>query len=79
MIRTVVIPENQDLSIHVPKNYVGRPIEVLLYAVDELNELERPADKKASDFRGMLNLTSEQYEDFQSHVKEIRNEWDRDI
>ncbi len=79
MIRTVITPEKQDLSIHLPKKYVGRQIEVLLYAVDELNEQEDLKKKKPSDFRGTLKLTDEQYEDFQSHIKDIRNEWDRDI
>ena len=79
MIRTVITPEKQDVSIHIPKNYIGKQIEVLLYAVDELNEQENLKKKKPSDFRGALKLTDEQYEDFQSHLKDIRNEWDRDI
>ena len=79
MIRTVITPDKQDLSIHVPKNYVGKRIEILMYAVDELNERESVKKKKNSDFRGALKLTSEQYEDIQSHIKNIRNEWDRDI
>jgi hypothetical protein len=79
MIRTVITPDKQDLSIHVPKNYVGKRIEILMYAVDELNERESVKKKKTSDFRGALKLTPEQYEDIQSHIKNIRNEWDRDI
>jgi uncharacterized protein (DUF433 family) len=35
--------------------------------------------KKPSDFRGALKLTDEQYQDFQKHLKDVRNEWDRDI
>ncbi|HEY5325367.1 MAG TPA: hypothetical protein VIJ27_00055 [Mucilaginibacter sp.] len=79
MIRTLITPEKQDVSIHIPKNYLGRQVEVLLYAVDELNEQENLKKKKPSDFRGALKLTADQYDDFQSHIKDIRNEWDRDI
>lgn len=31
MVRTVITPDNRDLSIHIPEDYVGRQIEVLLY------------------------------------------------
>lgn len=79
MIRTVITPENQDVSIHIPENYIGKKIEVLLYAVEELSEQESPKKKKASDFRGSLKLSDEQYNDFQTHLKDIRNEWHNDI
>jgi hypothetical protein len=79
MVRTVITPEKQDVSIHIPESYIGRQIEVLLYAVDELNDQDGVKKKKPSDFRGTLKLTDEQYADFQTHLKDIRNEWDRDI
>jgi hypothetical protein len=79
MIRTKVTPEHQDISIHIPQDYVGKQIEVLLYAVDELQEEKRIESKKPSDFRGKLKLSDEQYSDFQNHVKNIRDEWKRDI
>ena len=79
MIRTTITPKNQDLSIHIPEDYVGRQIEVLLYAVDELLQEEKIVPKKPADFRGKLKLTNEQYADFQNHVKNIRDEWKRDI
>jgi len=63
MIRTLITPEQQDVSIPIPQNFVGRQIEVLLYAIDELTK------EKAADFRGALKLTPEQYNDFQRHLK----------
>ncbi len=36
-------------------------------------------NKLSQKFAGALNLTDKQYQDFQYHVKEIRNEWERDI
>jgi len=67
MVRTVITPEKQDVSIHIPESYIGRQIEVLLYAVDELNDQDDVKKKKPSDFRGTLKLTDEQYTDFQTH------------
>lgn len=79
MIRTIITPEKQDVSLHIPEGYVGKQIEVLLYAVDELNQQNDQPKTKPADFRGTLKLTADQYEDFQTHLKDIRSEWDRDI
>ena len=79
MIRTIITPDKQDISIHIPEDYVGKQVEVLLYATDELNEPENTGKKKPSDFRGTLNLSQDQYNDIQSHLKNVRNEWERDI
>jgi len=79
MIRTIITPEKQDVSLHIPEDYVGKQIEVLLYAVDELSQQNDQTKTKPAGFRGTLNLTADQYEDFQTHLKDIRNEWDRDI
>jgi len=78
MIRTLITPDKQNVSIHIPENYIGKQLEVLLYAVDELDE-QKITKEKPADFRGKLNLTDEQYADFQTHLKKIRNEWDKDI
>jgi len=79
MIRTVITPEKQDVSIHIPENYIGKRIEVLLYAIEELEGEENPTKIKTADFRGKLKLSTEQYNDFQLHLKDIRNEWHNDI
>ena len=75
MVRATVTPTNQDISIHVPENYVGRALEVLLYPIDELTE-PQPPKKSVASLRGSLNLTDEEHKDFQQYLKEIRNEWD---
>lgn len=35
MIRTVLTAKNQDLSLKIPVNYVGKQIEVIVFAMDE--------------------------------------------
>ena len=79
MIKTSITPENQDVYIHIPENYIGKQLEVILYPVDELSKTEITVLKKPSDFRGALKLTDKQYNDFQKHIEDIRNEWVRDI
>jgi hypothetical protein len=42
MIRTVVTPKNQELSILLPPNYVGKRVEVIAFTVDEaIDEAEK--------------------------------------
>ncbi|EQA78884.1 hypothetical protein LEP1GSC193_2840 [Leptospira alstonii serovar Pingchang str. 80-412] len=54
MIRTRLTPQNTDLHLSIPEGYVGKNIEVLLYAVDEIKEEPKsPATMK--DFRGTLS------------------------
>ena len=43
MIRTVVTPNNQDVSIHLPKEYIGKKVEVIAFTVDEA--IEEPEKK----------------------------------
>ena len=38
MIRTIVTPSNTDLHVLIPKEYVGKQIEILLFSVDETKE-----------------------------------------
>jgi hypothetical protein len=80
MIRTFITPQTDtiNLSLHVPQNYIGKPMEVLLYTVDEVKE-EKITTKNPASLRGKLNLSDEQYTDFQQHIKDARNEWNRDI
>lgn len=79
MIRTVVTPANNNLLISIPNDYVGKQIEVLLYTSEEVNEKTITPKNSIAALKGKLNLSPEQYKDFQQHIKEIRNEWERDI
>ena len=81
MIRTTVTPQNTvlQLSLVIPEDYVGKAIEVLIFATDEPQTHPSAKNKAASSFRGALHLSNEQYQDLQQHVNNIRSEWDRDI
>ncbi len=75
MIRTVITPQQQSISIQVPENYIGKQIEVLLYAVDELVEEQKTtAPNNAAKFKGILS--KEEGEQFNEYLKQARSEWD---
>jgi hypothetical protein len=79
MIRKTITPDKQTVSIDVPENYVGKQIEVLVYATDELEEQKADLKKNTPKLRGALKLSDDQYKDFQQFVNVVRNEWDKAI
>ena len=76
MIRTTVIPTDTDIHLSIPEDYVGKEIEVMYYALDELKQTKVPV-KKMADFRQML--TAEEADNLQDYVKKSREEWKRNF
>lgn len=77
MIKTVVTPQNNNLYLLIPDNYVGREIEVLLYAKDELQEDKVKPKKSMANFSGILS--EHDYQSLKNHTEQARKEWNRDI
>jgi hypothetical protein len=50
MIRTVVKPENQNISIKLPKEFVGKQVEVIAFTVEEANQAKEIVDKTLTHF-----------------------------
>ncbi len=78
MVRTTVTPKNTELHLSIPRDYVGKQVEVLLYATDEVT-LGKPLSESVSSLRGKLNLSDEQQKDFHQYLNDVRGEWNRDI
>ena len=38
MIKTVILPQHNNYTLIIPDNYIGKEIEILFYALDELEE-----------------------------------------
>lgn len=79
MIRAIITPQNTDLHISIPQNYVGKKIEVLLYTMEEVEPAQPVvrSEKKPSDFFG--TLSREEGEKMQTYITKSRNEWERDF
>jgi len=50
MIRTIVTPEQQNISIHLPKEFVGNQVGVIAFIIDELTEQPFTTDKPLTYF-----------------------------
>lgn len=76
MIRTTIIPANNNIVLPVPEKYVGKRIEVLMFDVEEVAGETNTASKKLkpSELRGFLSGATA--EAMQQQVQQSRNEWD---
>ena len=75
MIKTVAIPQKNSYNLAIPNNYIGKKIEILFYALEELPEQNTAPKKiKLSDkYKGIIS--KEQGEDLNNHIKQMRSEW----
>lgn len=74
MIRTIITPQQADVLISVPPQYIGKKLEVLLYAVEEITE-EVASPATMAQFWGILSKETAQ--DILQRSGESRNEWDQ--
>lgn len=76
MIRTTIIPANNNIVLPVPEKYVGKKIEVLMFDVEEVaGEISAASKKlKPSELRGFLSSATANA--MQQQVQESRSEWD---
>jgi hypothetical protein len=77
MIKTIVTPQNNSIYLSIPNNYIGRELEVLLFAKDELEEEKSKPKKTMANFTGILS--EDEYQSLKSHTEQARREWNRDI
>jgi hypothetical protein len=75
MVKTIITPEHDNYNLAIPANYIGKKIEILFYALDELAE-EKKAPRKiklSEKYRG--SISKEQGQDLNEHIKQMRSEW----
>lgn len=77
MLKTLIIPQKKTYTLTIPAHYVGKKVEILLYATDELLRNKKPSKKKPSDFFGTLSIS--EGEKFQEYISNSRMEWNRNI
>ena len=75
MIKTIAIPQNNSYNLAIPNDYIGKKIEILVYALDEL-AVQNIAHKKiklSDKYKGIIS--KEQGQDLNNHIKQMRSEW----
>ena len=51
MVRTTIIPSNETVHFNVPKEYIGKEVEVIAFAKNEGEWLQQGNGKKNSFFQ----------------------------
>ena len=50
MIRTLVKPDNQNISITLPENFVGKQVEVIAFTIEEADKASEIVDVTLTHF-----------------------------
>ena len=70
MIRAVITPSSETISFDIPKNYVGKKIEVIVFSIDEgLQAL--PEKNTMGQFWGVMS--NETADDLRKQIEQSRN------
>ena len=76
MIRTIITPDTQTVFFNIPKDYVGKEIEVIAFAREE-EILKEKAKITMADFWGALSDNTA--DDLNNQVQSGRNDWEKKI
>lgn len=60
MIRTVLTPDKQSISLTLPKNFIGKKVEIIAFTVDDETE---------------ANVLYEPIETYQASEKVLAKDW----
>jgi len=71
MVRTVITPKKAQISLSIPKEYVGKPIEITCLALDELEHKEN----KSTMAKFWNIISDETAEVLHQEVEQSRHEW----
>ena len=75
MTKTITIPQNNSYNLAIPTSYIGKRIEILVYALDEVADEKATTPKKTmADFWGTLSDATAN--DLHKQLIESRNSWE---
>ena len=74
MIKTTIIPERNSCLIQIPNSYIGKELEILIYAKDELTISSKSNNKTMKDYLGAIS--NETAISMHEEVKTSRDSWE---
>jgi hypothetical protein len=76
MVKTIITPQETNYNLVIPINYIGKKVEILLYAIDELTESknEEKHVKLSDKYKNVF--TKEDAKDFDNFTEKSRKEWE---
>ena len=78
MIRTLITPTSDKVILNIPKNLIGKKLEVIAFEIEEDKEVIKKKEKiSAKSLRG--KMSKEESKELQSYIKQVRDEWSHRI
>ncbi len=74
-LRQILDVKGHSLNIILPDDFNAEKVEVIILPI----EVKSANGKRIGNLRGRLDLTTDQYKDFQRDVKDSREGWERNI
>ncbi len=59
MVRIVLTPEEQNISIKLPENFIGREVEVIAFTIDDTLDMARETDKTLTHYASEITLAKD--------------------
>ena len=59
MVRTLMVPKNQDVSIQLPESYIGKQVEIIAFTVQDTMEESLAQDKTLTHFASQKALAKD--------------------
>ncbi len=76
MVRTIVTPQDTHIELDIPKEYVGKEIEITLLPLDELTENTTGKPTMGNFWNIISDSTAKELRD---HLEKGRSEWKENI
>lgn len=71
MIRTIITPKNADVHISIPTEYVGKKLELILFATEETKKAIPKKKATLADLKG-FEITPEEAAEWQAEIRKSR-------
>lgn len=74
MLREIIKPSSEHYDLHIPKEYIGKDIEVIVLPLFDLDKkYDKPKTFNPSEFYGAMTASRKSIDDY---LQDSRKEWE---
>ena len=74
MLRTILTPASTNVNLSIPKEYLGKKVEILLFSMDEPKNEQIVKKMNWKKYKGIMSAN--RADEMQKYVEQSRNEWE---
>lgn len=76
MLREIIRPDNEFYNLHIPKEYVGKDVEVIVLPLFDLVKTPSIGEQKPFDPMAFYGAASVSKQSVEAYLSQTRSEWD---